>query len=179
VICNNVDTRTRFSNDLLSEVEKFHSGVLLDAYISHTVRLKECAAKGVSIFDVADASKAETQFLTLARELVEKSPRIDTHDMKGWMKRLHGPQKVPQGVLFVLDAPKASRVCVTGGFTGWSSKGIPLERDEEDGRWKVVVDIKPGEYQYRFVVDGAWIRDPGNKAAIPNGFGQENSLLVV
>lgn len=179
VICNNVDTRTRFSNELFAEVEKFHAGVLLDAYISHTVRLKESAAKGVSVFDVPDASKAEGQFLSLARELVEKAPRIDTRDMKGWMKRLHGPRKLPEGVLFVLDAPKASRVCVTGGFADWSRNGIPLERDPEDGLWKVLIDIKPGEYQYRFIVDGAWIRDPGNKEAIPNGFGQENSLLVV
>jgi hypothetical protein len=179
VVCNNVDTRTRFSNDLLAEVEKFHSGVLLDAYISHTVRLKECTAKGLSIFDVPDAAKAEGQFLSLAKELVEKAPRIDTRNMKAWMEKLHGPRKVAEGVLFTLDAPNASRVCVTGNFTDWSKKGIPLERDPEDGLWKVVVGVKPGSYQYRFIVDGTWIRDPGNKKAVPNEFGQENSLIVV
>lgn len=179
VVCNNVDTRTRFSNELIAEVEKFHSGVLLNAYISHTVRLKECTAKGVTIFDIADAAKAEGQFLALARELVEKAPKIDTKDMKTWMKKLHGPKKLPEGVLFVLDAPNASRVCVTGAFNDWSRKGIPLERDPQDGLWKVTVDIEPGAYEYRFIVDGAWIRDPGNKESIPNGFGQENSLLVV
>lgn len=179
VVCNNVDTRTRFSNDLLAEVEKFHSGVLLDAYISHTVRLKECTARGLSVFDVADASKAEGQFLSLARELVEKAPRIETKNMRAWMDKLHGPKKVTEGVLFTLDAPNASRVCVTGKFTDWSKKGIPLERDPKDGLWKVVVDVKPGSYEYRFIVDGTWIRDPGNKTTVPNEFGQENSLLVV
>ncbi len=179
VVCNNVDTRTRFSNELLAEVEKFHAGVLMDAYISHTVRLKECTAKGMSIFEIADASKAEGQFVSLARELVEKAPKIDTRDMKTWMEKLHGPRKVPEGVLFTLNAPKASRVCVTGGFTDWSKKGIPLEKDAEDKLWKVIVDIKPGAYEYRFIVDGVWIRDPGNKEFIPNGFGQENSRLVV
>lgn len=179
VVCNNVDTRTRFSNELLAEVEKFHSGVLMDAYISHTVRLKECTAKGVSIFEVADASKAEGQFFSLARELIAKAPRIDTRDMKTWMEKLHGPRKVPEGVLFTLDAPSAARVSLTGEFTEWSKKGIPLERDPKDGLWKAVVAIKPGAYAYRFIVDGTWIRDPGNKEFIPNGFGQENSLLVV
>jgi chromosome partitioning protein len=179
VVCNNLDTRTRFSKELLAEVEKFHSGVLTDAYISHTVRLKECAARGLSIFDMADASKAREQFLSLARELTEKAPRVDTKDMKAWIERLHGPQKVPEGVLFSLDAPHASVVCVTGEFADWSKQGISLKRDPEDGLWKVVVDIKPGKYEYRFIVDGAWIRDPGNKRFIPNGLGQENSLLVV
>jgi chromosome partitioning protein len=179
VICNNVDTRTRFSNGLLAEVEKFHSGVLLDAHISHTVRLKECASRGVSIFEIADASKSEGQFLALARELIEKVPRIDTRNMKVWMEKLHGPKRVEEGILFVLNAPHAKSVCVTGKFTDWSKKGIPLERDKKDGLWKVVIDVKSGSYEYRFIVDGAWIRDPGNKRYVPNPFGQENSLLVV
>lgn len=179
VVCNNFDTRTRFSNELLSEVDRFHSGVLMDAYISHTVRLKECVAKGVSVFDIPDASKAREQFISLARELVEKAPRIDTKEMKAWMERLHGPKKVAEGVLFSLHAPHASAVSVTGAFTKWSRGGIPLVRDPKDGLWKVVIDIKPGEYEYRFVVDGVWIRDPGNKKFAPNGFGQENSVLLV
>jgi len=179
VVCNNFDTRTRFSNELLSEVDKFHSGVLMDAYISHTVRLKECAAKGVSVFAHADAAKAREQFISLAKELVKKAPRIDTKNMKSWMERLHGPKKVPEGVLFSLHAPHASAVSVTGAFTNWSRNGVPLLKDPEGGIWKVVVNIKPGEYEYRFVVDGAWIRDPGNKKFAPNGFGQENSVLLV
>jgi chromosome partitioning protein len=179
VVCNNFDTRTRFSNELLSEVDKFHSGVLMDAYISHTVRLKECAAKGVSVFDLPDASKAREQFVSLAKELAKKAPRIDTKDMRSWMERLHGPKKTAEGVLFSLHAPHASAVSVTGAFTNWSRNGIPLAKDPEDGIWKIVVDIKPGEYEYRFVVDGVWIRDPGNKKFAPNGFGQENSVLLV
>ena len=179
VVCNNFDTRTRFSNELLAEVDKFHSGVLMEAYISHTVRLKECAAKGVSVFDIPDAPRAKEQFISLAKELVKKAPRIDTKDMRSWMERLHGPRKIPEGVLFSLHAPHASAVSVTGAFTNWSRDGIALVKDPEDGIWKIVVDIKPGEYEYRFVVDGVWIRDPGNKKFAPNGFGQENSVLLV
>jgi chromosome partitioning protein len=179
VVCNDIDTRTRFSNELLDEVDRFHSGVLVDAFISHTVRLKECAARGVSIFEMSDATRASDQFLALARELLAKEPRIDTKDMKSWMQRLHGPRKVAEGVLFTLDAPHARSVRVTGKFNNWSKEGVALKRDTKDGLWKVIVDMKPGEYEYRFIVDGAWMRDPGNKRFIPNGFGQENSVLVV
>ena len=65
VVCNNLDTRTHFSNELLGELEKFHSAILAEAFISHTVRLKEAAAKGVSIFDLEPQSKAARQFLAL------------------------------------------------------------------------------------------------------------------
>ncbi|UCG53387.1 MAG: AAA family ATPase [Candidatus Latescibacterota bacterium] len=179
VVCNNLDTRTRFSKGLLAEVGKFHSGVLADAYISHTVRLKECAAMRVSIFEIDETSKVSQQFLSLARELAEKAPRVETKRPAARVEEFKGPRKTPQGVLFSLDAPRASVVAVTGQFNNWSKKGVPLERDPKDGVWKVVVDIEPGAYEYRFIVDGAWGRDPANKNYIPNEFGGENSLLVV
>jgi 1,4-alpha-glucan branching enzyme len=164
---------------MLHEIEKFHSAILADTFISHTVRLKEAAAKGVSILDLDRQSKAARQFLSLARELIEKESRIKTDNIEQWMERLHGPQKVQEGVLFSLDVPQAQTVAVTGEFTNWSKEGIPMQRDAQDSLWKLVLDIKPGEYEYRFIVDGVWIRDPNNRDYIRNEFGQENSLLIV
>jgi chromosome partitioning protein len=179
VVCNNLDTRTHFSNELLDEVDKFHGAILIETYISNTVRLKEAAAKGVSIFELERSSKAAKQFLSLSRELIEKHTAVEPEELEEWIERLHGPRMVPEGVLFSLDAPDADEVFITGEFTNWSREGIPLERDHSDGLWKTIIDIEPGEYEYRFVVDGVWIRDPNNKDYIRNEFGQENSLLVV
>jgi chromosome partitioning protein len=179
VVCNNLDTRTHFSNALLEEIERFHGAILMDTFISSSVRLKEAAAKGVTIFGLERSSKPAAQFLSLARELVEKEARIETSDLESWMEKLHGPRLVPEGVQFALDAPGAKSVRVTGEFTNWSREGLPMRRDPADGLWKAVVDVAPGEYEYRFVVDEVWIRDPNNKDYIRNEFGQENSLLIV
>jgi chromosome partitioning protein len=179
VVCNNLDTRTHFSNELLQEIEKFHGAVLADSFINSAVKLKEAAAKGETIFDLAKSSKPAGQFLSLARELLEKESRIETYDLEGWMEKLHGPRRVPEGVMFALDTPDAREVRVTGEFTNWSREGLPMEKDKADGMWKAVVDIAPGEYEYRFIVDGVWIRDPNNKDYVRNEFGQENSLLIV
>ena len=179
VVCNNLDTRTHFSNELLAEIDKFHGAVLLDSYINHTVRLKEAAAVGVSIFELEKKSKAARQFLALARELIDKHVQVAEVELDDWMERLHGPKMTSDGVLFLLDAPDAQHVLITGEFTNWSREGIPLERDPSDSIWRTVVSVEPGEYEYRFVVDGVWIRDPNNKDFIRNEFGQENSLLVV
>jgi chromosome partitioning protein len=179
VVCNNLDTRTHFSNDLLQEIENFHGAVLTDAFISNSVRLKEAAAKGVTIFELAKSSKPASQFLSLARELLEKEARIETHDLEGWMEKLHGPRRVPEGVMFALESSQSNDVRVTGEFTNWSREGLTMEKDTADGLWKVVVDIAPGEYEYRFIIDGVWIRDPNNKDYVRNEFGQENSLLIV
>ncbi len=179
VVCNNLDTRTHFSNEMLQEIDKFHGALITETFISNTVRLKEAAAMGVSIFELEKASKASRQFLSLARELIEKYTHVEPKDLDVWMEKLHGPKMVPEGVLFVLDAPEAKKVSVTGEFTNWSREGAPLKLDPADGIWKAVLNIEPGEYEYRYVVDGVWIRDPNNKDFIRNEFGQENSLLVV
>ncbi len=179
IVCNNMDTRTRFSNHLLAEIEKFHSGAITEAFISSTVRLKECAALGISIFEMDESCKASMQFLSLARELIVKEPKRRRKRSKVRSENPRGPQKVPEGVLFVLDAPQASFVTVTGDFTDWSQDGIPLKRNAENGLWKAVVDIEPGRYEYRFIIDGVWEPDPANALTAPNEFGQKNSLIVV
>jgi chromosome partitioning protein len=179
VVCNNLDTRTHFSNELLQEVEQFHGAVLADTFISNSVRLKEAAAAGKTIFELSRSSKPASQFLALGREMLEKESRIETRNLEGWMEKLHGPRRVPEGVMFALEAPQSKTVRVTGEFTNWSREGMEMEKDAADGLWKVVVDISPGEYEYRFIVDGVWIRDPNNKDYVRNEFGQENSLLIV
>ncbi len=179
VVCNNLDTRTHFSNELLEEVEKFHAAAVMDAYISHSVRLKEAAASGVTVFDLDRSSKPASQFLALSRELAERAPAAKVGSIESWTEALRGPRRVPSGVMFTLEAPAAADVIVTGEFTNWSRQGVTLDRDDRDGLWKATLDIDPGEYEYRFIVDGVWIRDPSNQDYIRNEFGQENSLLVV
>jgi chromosome partitioning protein len=179
VVCNNVDTRTSFSNAMLGEVQKLHGGALLQSFVSNSVRLKEAASRGVTIFELDASSKPAIQFAAMADEIIQRMPRIETRDVRGWMKQLHGPDRVSEGVHFTLEAPGASEVYVTGEFPGWPREGKPLARDAADGMWKAVLDVPPGEYAYHFVVDGLWIRDPSNRDYTRDEFGQENSLLVV
>ncbi len=63
-------------------------------------------------------------------------------------------------------------------FCDWSAKGLPLER-RDDGVWECQLALEPGSYEYRFIVDGAWLPDPHNTASAPNEFGGVNSLCVV
>ena len=59
-------------------------------------------------------------------------------------------------VHFSVWAPHAKSVAVTGDFTKWSKKGIPLEpADDGSGEWSAIVPkAKPG-MEYQFVVVGA------------------------
>jgi chromosome partitioning protein len=179
ILINNLDRRTNFSRDFARELEKNYNMYLMDGFVSHSVRLKSAAIRGVPVFEVGDSERLQREFMEIARELEERNAYLQIEDIRGWMTRLHGPKVVEEGVIFSLDAPGADDVRLTGEFVNWSSDGIQMERDPEDSLWKTTMYLGCGEYEYRFIVDGVWIKDPRNNDTIMNEFGQENSLLIV
>ncbi len=76
------------------------------------------------------------------------------------------------------DGYSGKRVQVAGDFNGWiPDRGISTRM--EHGRLLKVLNLKPGDYQYRVIVDGIWQEDPGNPVQVPNIYGGTNSLLQV
>jgi hypothetical protein len=73
-----------------------------------------------------------------------------------------GIAKVDGGIEFTYDDPSAGSVHLAGSFNNWNMNAQPLTQGD-DGVWRVVVDLEPGEHEYKFVVNGSeWIADPGN-----------------
>ena len=179
VLMSNVERRTAFSREIMDEVERSHGGVLLKTIVCHSVRYKEAAFRGMPIFGMKHVEHLQEEFLALAREIEANAPTVAVENIDDWMVRLHGPRRVTEGILFVLNAPNARNVYLTGEFTNWSREGIRMEKDEKTGFWKTVLHLEPGEYEYRFIVDGIWIKDSNNTDSVLNEFGQENSLLIV
>ncbi|MCS6283905.1 MAG: isoamylase early set domain-containing protein [Nitrospira sp.] len=82
-------------------------------------------------------------------------------------------------VRLVLLQPGAQSVSVAGDFNGWNPGQTKLERSE-GGVWTATIPLKPGRYQYMFVIDGKqWIADPLAGEASGDGFGSENAVLDV
>jgi hypothetical protein len=81
---------------------------------------------------------------------------------------------------FVLVAPEASSVRLTGDFLAWSREGIELADPRGTGVWTADVSLEPGVYQYTFVIDGTrWVPDPTAASYVDDGFGQVNSVVIV
>lgn len=79
---------------------------------------------------------------------------------------------------FSITALDATSVMLVGDFTHWQDKPINLVK-REGGRWTVSVNLPPGTYHYRFLVDGQWRDDPENTLRVTNPFGGENSVRTV
>jgi hypothetical protein len=81
-------------------------------------------------------------------------------------------------VKFVLIAPQAARVAVVGDFNGWDEAATPAVK-QPDGTWSTFVTLYPGRHVYSFIVDGQFIPDPAAPMAPDDGFGNNNSVIVV
>jgi glycosidase len=71
-------------------------------------------------------------------------------------------------------------VAVAGSFNGWNATANPMTDADKDGVWETSLDLSPGRVEYKFVVNGdQWITDEGAAEFSPDGFGGQNSVLVV
>src|SRR5262249_46553337 len=83
------------------------------------------------------------------------------------------PLCMDDGVLFTLDAPGARYVQLAGDFNSW----VADDMLPSGHVWKKVVRLRPGRYQYKYVVDGRWLPDPLNLNVEPAPWGGYNSVV--
>ncbi|HEY6231121.1 MAG TPA: alpha/beta fold hydrolase [Pyrinomonadaceae bacterium] len=73
---------------------------------------------------------------------------------------------------------RARSVAVAGTFNNWNAQSTPLTRKGAD--WSVSLQLSPGTYQYKFVIDGErWTVDPENAQIADDGEGHINSVLNI
>jgi hypothetical protein len=178
VLANNSNSRTNFSRDILYEIHNFHGDSMLKTVIGHTVKLKEAASRGQAVVKFDPSNRAAKEFRALAQELVAQEAFFNVSESRDVSSVFEGPQIVQGGVRFTIEAAHARDVRVTGEFTDWSYEGVPLHRSD-DGVWSSVIEVGEGAHEYRFILDGVWVKDPNNFESVTNEFGQENSVVVV
>jgi enterochelin esterase family protein len=71
----------------------------------------------------------------------------------------------------------AEAVAIYGSFNNWVQTKNYCAR-EGDG-WVCRIDLAPGKYTYRFLVDGVGLIDPANSATEDDGSGHMDSVIVI
>jgi 1,4-alpha-glucan branching enzyme len=79
---------------------------------------------------------------------------------------------------FSLSAPQAKSVSIVGDFNQWNVSSHSLKQDKK-GVWSILLSLNPGQYEYRFFVDGEWHDDPSCGSFVENPFGTSNCLRIV
>ncbi|HPS39589.1 MAG TPA: alpha-amylase family glycosyl hydrolase [Candidatus Cloacimonadota bacterium] len=80
-------------------------------------------------------------------------------------------------VKFSYSPPTAGKhtVGLCGDFSGWRI----LDLTDHHGVYELSLDLAPGKYLYKLVIDGQWLPDPSNKSMEPDPFGGMNSILLI
>ena len=104
--------------------------------------------------------------------ITDPENKLKRPDGKGNFNSVMG---LGDSLLFLLKGyPSATRVILSGNFNNWNE--AELEMDKTSQGWQLWYVLGPGNYEYKFIVDGKWMTDPVN----PNSTGEgeyQNSVL--
>ena len=105
---------------------------------------------------------------------LEASPKPVKQTKKAPVKLTAAKPKT--GCTFVWHkTPDAQKVLLAGDFTNWNL--FPMEKS--NGKFQASLELPPGEYRYKFVVDGIWYSDPSAEESMVNEYGTRDSLIRV
>ncbi|MBW2360167.1 MAG: AAA family ATPase [Deltaproteobacteria bacterium] len=166
------DGRTRYARETLGKIRERFKDMCFDTVIRSNVKLREAAARGVPIVRYARSANGAIDHSALAVELEalgllagDELPNLD---------------EAPREVVVRFRDQQASDVRIAGDFNGWvPDKGVRSLIESEGGTrvWTKILQLPPGRYEYRYVVDGEWREDPDSSETLPTGLAR--SVLVV
>ena len=72
----------------------------------------------------------------------------------------------------------ANNVHLVGDFNDWNINSNPMDRKEE-GEFSTVLDLEPGKYVYKYLVDNKWHNDSSSSESLIDEMGNVNSIKLV
>jgi chromosome partitioning protein len=169
------DGRTRYARQTLGEIREMFKDLCFDTVIRQNVKLREAASRGKPINEITRAANGTRDYAALAVEVAIDGPEAVE-------EAVPAQAAPPREVLVRFRDLRAHDVRIAGDFNGWvPDKGVRslIEADGEARVWTKILQLPPGRYQYRYVVDGVWREDPENPDGVASHVGGRNSILVV
>jgi chromosome partitioning protein len=199
ILAANFDRRTNFCREMFSLLQARFPEHFLATVIRNCTALREAARQGKPIGEYDQKCSAFADYQDLAREVLNREStwsgdgaiglyrldlaklagEIDATPAFGLETALGSRQPAEREVIFSFEAPAQAVVQLAGNFNNWVPE--PLQFTDSHGRqvWHKTVALRPGSYEYKYVVDGHWLLDPHNSRAIHDPYGGLNSVLHV
>jgi chromosome partitioning protein len=173
------DGRTRYARQTLAEIRELFKDMCFDTVVRLNVKLREAASRGLPICQYAPSANGSRDYNALAVEVEASDPALLEAAFGVETER---EAEVVREVVVRFRDKAASDVRIAGDFNGWvPDKGVRslIESEGPVRVWTKILQLPPGTYQYRYVVDGEWREDPDNPEIISGSVGGRNSILVV
>lgn len=173
------DKRTNFSQRIFDEVKTCFKDNLLKTIIRINVALKEAANAGIPIDRFNKHSNGAQDYGALADEVLKETRKIHLENFYREAEAMMAHAKIITNYTFTFDSPTAKEVYIVGDFNNWAVQQSCKLNSRQSGKWEKNLDLNPGKYRYKFVVDGQWLQDPQNKQTEANPFGGVDSVLTI
>ncbi len=108
-----------------------------------------------------------------------KVPKAPKAVVEPKVKVAGAPKAKTQRVIFSVRAKEGSKVFVAGSFNDWDPTAKQLLDKKNEGLFTATINLEPGAYQYKFVIDGIWCADPECTDWVHNDHGTLNSVKNV
>jgi chromosome partitioning protein len=152
------------SESAISEVEKAIENVLNSVPPQSPVFINSADAKEAS----SDVTPARVEKRMKEMAFVVKTPAQAPLAQVNYNERT-----------FSLKMPEAKDVYIVGEFNNWKIGNETKLSKLADGTWQARLNLQPGKYRYKFVVDGQWILDSQNQEKEYNQYGTLDSVIKV
>jgi chromosome partitioning protein len=169
------DGRTRYARDTLAEIRESFGDRCFDAVIRTNVKLREAARRGKPINRISRSANGTIDYQALAAEVAASAPEVIP-------VQSDATESAAREVVVQFRAQDVTDVRIAGDFNGWvPDKGVrSMIQSEGAARvWTKILQLPPGTYEYRYVVDGEWQADPDNPNTAEGPVGNKNSVLIV
>ncbi len=105
--------------------------------------------------------------------------KMDTVDVHAFIQRNYPVEfRLADSDFYSIYEETIDSVSVVGEFNQWSASASPMFDYDNDDVWTTWLNLDPGEYEYKFVVNGKhWITDPSNSPKVPDGWQGYNSVV--
>jgi 1,4-alpha-glucan branching enzyme len=98
---------------------------------------------------------------------------------KNAVKKSNNSANCKKRVILTVNTTPGSDVYVAGTFNDWNPEKKQLLDKDGSGNYSGTMMLSPGDYEYKFKVNGDWFIDANNPKFTPNGLGTLNSILTV
>lgn len=186
------DRRLKYSETMLKEIKTFFKDQLLETIIRLNVTLRKSVAQGVSVLKLDSKSNGALDHITLAQEVIRMEGaeefKLALAEVASKQEEVALPvapripaiqptsEPIDRSATFSINAPQAKDVYIVGDFNHWKINDASRLARLEDGSWQKKVELAPGKYRYKFVVDGEWLLDSQNTEKEQNPFGTYDSV---
>ncbi len=168
--------------DLLSEDQMEKIGLLFHEYAERRLSQKIFAynqaahpesAKAAENYAIACNICGEQQ---KAAKYFALAHRLDPDQQMNHDRYLQLTGQHPGKLVFRVEGHNyASYINLAGEFNDWNPVSHPFSR--QAGEWRCCIDIPPGKYEYKIIIDGIWTLDASNPKSVYRE--QHNSVIEV